>query len=210
MRQRKIYIIILLLVILVTGCKKQYNLYVKNDKIIEEIDVEVINDDDNSDLLKLNYYPLHANEEEIYNKEIKEEKNILKAHFDYTYKPYDFVNSNSVNDCFKNKQIIVDNEDYYYFKLSTLKQCMNYFNLDINIITDNKVLANNADKVRGNKYTWYLREKNKEDFEIEIKISKKEKRDNNTVFVILGSLAIVIVIISLIYFLYKNSKSNNI
>ena len=209
----KIYKIILalFLVVFLTACQKEYNLFVEDDKITEEFNIIVPDNDENNERLRLNYYPLHANDDVFYEKRfIKENKNI-NATFKYSYEPIEFVNANSINQCFDSKEILVDNEDYYYFKLEKLRDCMTDYNININIITDNKVLSNNANKVSGNKYTWYLTNNNKDTFNLEIKIAKgKKNNDIDIKYIIIISTVVILLIIFLAYFLHKKQKSNNI
>lgn len=206
-------IVILLIVILVSGCSKQYNLIVENDKITEEFNISFDDTEENMQRYNLDYFPLHANQEAMYVKKIDKKNKLLKAHFNYTYKPSEFVNANSINECFETKEIIVEAEDYYYFKLQNLKSCMSDYNIDINIITKNKVLENNADEVNKNKYTWHITDKNKDKFNLEIKIDKKKSEKGilgSFSLVLISLIAIIGIIIFLSILIIKRNKSNKI
>lgn len=213
MKKTKI-ILILLLTILLCGCTKEYNLIIANDKITEEFNISFDDTEENMQRYNLDYFPLHANQEAMYIKTIDKKDKLLKAKFNYTYKPSEFVNANTINECFDTKELIVDEEEYYYFKLGNLKGCMSDYNIDINIITKNKVLENNADKVSKNKYTWHLTDKNKDEFNLEIKIDKtKANKANGINFSIIGLISLMIVIgilIVLSFLIIKRNKSNKI
>ena len=200
-------IIIFLIVILLSGCHKEYYLYINDDKITEKFDIVLPYSEDNIERLNLNYYPLHANENQLYEKEIQKNGDMINAHFEYEYSPRNFVNTNSINQCFEDKEIIVDNEDYYYLKLGNMQNCMDDYDLSINIVTNNKVLSNNADKKRGNKYIWNLNNENKDQFNLEIKIAKGVKRVNYFLiaFAVLGIIALVFLISTVV----RKSKENN-
>ena len=204
-------IIILLFTILLAGCSKEYYLTVEDNRIIEEFDTVIEDNVENNERLNLNYYPLHADDETIYKKTIKRENNMLKVHFSYSYNPKKFAYANSINQCFEKKEVIVDNDKYYYFKLEGFKACISDYDLNINIITNNNVLTNNADKINGNTYTWYLKEDNKDNFNLEIKIEKGAKNNNaniiSKIFIITLVFAIIIAVIVL---LSKKRKSNNL
>ena len=211
---KKIKLIILLLIIMIaSGCTKEYNLIIDNDKIIEEFNITLDNNEENKQRLELDYFPLHADDTTKYEKKIEKVDNLLNAHFSYTYNPKEFVNANSINECFETKEILVDNQDYYYFKLENMKECMSDYNLDINITTNNKVLDNNADEIKDNKYIWHLTDDNKSTFKLEMKIDKNNysKSSNKSLFytVVLVVVTVVIIILA-IYLIIKRNKSNKI
>ena len=78
--------------------------------------------------------------------------------------------------------------------------------LTINIKTKLKVLNSDADKVKGDTYTWYINQENKDNKPINIKISLA-KSVNYTFLVILSG----IIMVSLIVFIYIfiKGKQNN-
>lgn len=208
---KKINIIIsLLLLFLLTGCQKEYSLIIDDNKIVEEFNATFPDNEENNERIMLNFFPIHADNDEIYNKKISKEDGMIKLHLDYTYEPKSFSNSNLVNECFVDKKVIVDNEKYYYFELKQFTDCITDHNVDINIITDNKVLSNNADKVKGNKYIWHLTEDNKDNFNLEIKIAKGVKKGN---FIKIFGIVVAIILVALLsvkHFLLNRKKANNI
>ena len=183
-----------------SGCSKEYNLTITDDKFIEELKVTLIDNEDNKKMIDNNFYPLHASTEEIYIKKINIREGYLQLDLKYEYSKEEFENANSVNQCFKEKKILLNDDDYYYLELKKMNDCVTDFNFDINIITNNQVVSNNADKVNKNKYTWHVSEDNKDNFKLKIKIAKGVY--NNTIltkekiiaYVVLGIIGIGIIV----------------
>lgn len=196
--------------IILAGCKQEYNLIIDNDKIVEEYNVIVEDTEENNKRLELDYYPIHADDTKKYNKKVSKENNMLNVHMDYTYVPKDFSNANSINQCFDTKQVIVDDENYYYFRFGSINNCMTDYNMDINIITKNKVLKHNADQVKGKKYTWHLTNENKEKFNLEIMIKKNKKIKFPVKKIIIISVVSIFIIILIALVLKKKNKSNRV
>ena len=94
-----------------------------------------------------------------------------------------------------------------------MTDCVSDFNFDINIITNNKVISNNADEVNNNKYTWHLSEDNKDNFKLKIKIAKGVYSDNGLTnskvisYVILGLIGIAIIIFIGVTIKYVKNKN---
>lgn len=211
MKKVKIFLIIMFF-IFVAGCKQEYTLVISDSTINEEFKITVDNNEENLKKVNLNYYPLHADNSILYDKKLIKKNNLITAIYKYTYKPYDFVNANTINQCFTKKKVIMDDEKYYEINLSDMTDCMYDYNLKINIITKNKVVSNNADKVKGNKYTWYLTNENKNDFSIKIKIAKGTASKSfilskYSIYIILGA-GIVIVLLA-VYMVMKKIKVSN-
>ena len=204
--------VLILMLLGLAGCKQEYYLFINDSSIKEEFRIGVENTDENMKRINANQYPLHANNDVMYEKKIEKKGNIISAIYKYTYKPYDFVNANTINQCFTKKKVIMDDEKYYEINLSDMTDCMYDYNLIINIITKNKVVSNNADKVKGNKYTWYLTNGNKNDFSIKIKIvkgtaSKSFILSKYSIYIILG--AGIIIVLLAVYMVMKKIKVSN-
>ena len=200
---------IFLVLIFLGGCTSSYNLTFDDNNITEKIMVELPNTSDNKEAVLRDFYPLHMNNNVVYNKDIKYVDDIIKLDLNYTYTSKDFINSDLLNLCFRYKDIDIDNDSYYYLKLSQFFPCVTAKEFDINIITNNKVLVNNADKISGNKYIWHITEENRDSFMLEIKIAKGVKANNYSnmlIYIFLG--AFVIFIIFMVIFLKKSNKRN--
>ena len=201
----KKFMFLLIGVFILCGCTNEYTLTISDKEIKEEINVTIDNSIENKELLKFNYYPLHGNQIDTYKKEIEENGNYLNVKLEYTYDSEEFGNADSLNQCFENKVVELNNKDYYYFKLSDMNHCVSTDDININIVTKNKVLLHNADSVKGNKYTWHVTSENFDDFVLEIKIAKGS--DNSTIIVI-ATIVLIIVVGLIVYFVYKKRQGN--
>lgn len=212
MRLKK-YLFLVLIAIFLSGCSKEYNLTITDDEFIEEVNVTLLDNVDNKKIVDNDYYPLHANTEETYEKKIDSNDGYLKLNLKYRYKKEDFANANSVNQCFNERKIFLNDEEYYYLELKEMTDCVSDFNFDINIITNNKVISNNADEVNNNKYTWHLSEDNKDNFKLKIKIAKAVYSNNGLTnskvisYVILGLIGIAIIIFIGVTIKYVKNKN---
>ena len=201
----KKFLILLIGVFILCGCTNEYTLTISDKEIKEEINVTVDNSIENKELLKFNYFPLHGNQIDTYKKSVKESGNYLNVKLEYTYDSEEFGNADSLNQCFENKVVELNNKDYYYFKLSDMNHCVSTDDININIVTRNKVLLHNADRVKGNKYTWHVTSDNFDDFVLEIKIAKGS--DNSTITVI-ATIVGIIAFGLFIYFIYKKRQGS--
>ena len=208
---KKIFALFILLLIL-CGCHANYNVYIDKDSISEEIDVSMENNDTYMIFANNDAYPMHSNFDKKYEKNVTYDDNMINMNVKYTYTPLEFANANSFNQCFNDKTVEVDNEDYYYFRLTDMNRCFLVANFDVNIKTNNKVLYNNADSVKGNTYTWHVNEENMKNVLIEIKIDKKHVDDSGSmIFAYIMFGVIFVGIIFLIRsFMKKNSSRNDI
>lgn len=213
MRYIKIFISVLLLFV-ITGCTKEYRLYINDDGITESF--HMVADSDNPYLYVLDgdFYPLHNDFDHKFKKELKVDGVNKIIDLEYKYSFEDFVYANSFNQCFDDRKIIFKDSDYYIIKLRKPNGCMFQEDYTINIITDNEVVENNADKIKGNKYIWYVKNADKDNFKLRIKIrkskSKNVKKDgvNSLIgYLILGFAFVGIMII--IYIAVKKIKKKN-
>ena len=91
----------------------------------------------------------------------------MRLHYDYDFK--NLFNANSLNKYFYNRNIKVD-DDYILISLKDMSGFAPNVDFDIVIKTENKVVSNNADKIKGHSYIWHVDGNNKEKMDIEIKI----------------------------------------
>lgn len=212
MRIKK-YLFLALIAVLVSGCSKEYNLTINDNKFIEEVNVTLKNNIENRKIVEQNYYPLHANTKDTYERKIDNKDGYLNLNLKYRYNEAEFANANSINQCFKERKLILDNEEYYYIELRGMNNCVSDFNFDINIITNNKVISSNADSINKSKYTWHVNENNKDNFNLKIKIAKNEKNKtgilNSKILtpIILGVMGIALIIF--ISVVIKSIKNKN-
>lgn len=211
MKYIKVFIIIFVILI-ITGCSKEYSLYINDNKFVEKFYLEVDKNNDYSYILDGDFYPIHNDFVNKFKKrlEVKDDNKILNL--EYTYTPSDFVNANSFNQCFDDREVIVNDEKYYIIRLSKPNGCMFNEDYTINIITNNVVSYNNADKIDGNKYIWYVKNSDKNNFRLEIKVEKGTNKSSKLFnkMVIYGFiLFLTISVFVAIYIFIKRSKRSN-
>lgn len=205
-------IFVFVIIIFIAGCKKEYNLYVYDNKIVEKFHMEIESENKYTKLYSGNINPLHGNFTDIYKKNLekKGKKDILDL--EYTYTPELFANANSINQCFDERKVTYSSDNYFEIILGKPNGCMFKENYTINIITDNVVVSNNADKVTGNKYSWNVKNDGKSNFNLKIKIKKgdlKRKKNNSNIVIYIVVGIIIISFSAVIYFTYKRRKKNN-
>ncbi len=200
-------------VLIVSGCTKEYKLYISDNKFVEKFHMEINESNDYSYVLDGDFYPLHNDFEHKFKKSLKESNGDKILDLEYSYTPDDFVNANSFNQCFDDREVITK-DDFYIIKLSKPNGCMFNENYTINIITDNKVVENNADKVKRNQYTWYVNNNDRDSFNLIIKIEKGtaktvEEKYSAIIYIVLG-LVLFIVLGAVCLFVKRRRNSNKV
>ena len=215
---KKIKLIILLLAVLImSGCEIKYNIELKNGRISEEIIIPYI--EEYKDSYVREYYYDIINERK-YSSEIIEIDN--KKNFVLKSKRVGLdilANNDLTRFCYDSMEVL-EQDGTYYIGTSSIFKCMTYDYLDvdkieINIKTYNKVFESNADKKSYNKHTWIIDENNFHDKNIIFVVSKNEyvwyyKYKN----LFLGLLGIVVLIglgfLIRMIILYMSDRANRI
>lgn len=159
---------LLLLVILLTGCSAEVNVVINDTGINETITIN-----DNSTTSYYNYVPVFYEDifsdvepdvknEGItyYNKNITQGIDGYKINYNYKYTVDEYKRARSVKTSFQSfniRESKVDEQLVISTSTGGIKYFDKYSNLDsvkINITPSYKVLENNADYVNGNVYTW--------------------------------------------------------
>ena len=209
-----------LIIGLLSGCTVKYDLTINLDKTLTETisgrvtSEELYQDEDKQDINiyieNLEFATPMIDNEGVYNKSITEESKYKEFVFTYNYNQ-NYSKSNVLNQCFQNINYEeTDNE--YVFDLSGQFYCLLSKKVEINLISSYGVLENNADKVKGNKYTWIIN--NPDDVNIHAIITKDviySERDDNlfTIINIVGfSLFAVVLVISIV--IYKKKSNDDI
>ena len=214
-------IIILLSLLLLTGCTVNYNLEINKDTLNETITGTVTKEESSQDsnatglstvysIINEDQKPVY-NKEELYQKELKESGNNINYTFKYNYNIEDFVNSTIINTCFENNEI-EEIDNYYSVRLSGNFYCLYSKKINIAVTSNLKVASNNADKIKDNTYIWTI-DKNTTDIELVVDkdtpYTKPIKRGISSTFRIV--CFIVLVVLSLLaYILYKKKNSSEI
>lgn len=214
-------IIILLCLLLLTGCTVNYNLEVDNDTLKETITGTVTKDEskqkDSDSGVSTIYSIINNDQKPIYNKEVIYDKvindngNNIDYTFKYDYDMNDFVNSTLINSCFENRNI-VDLDDYYRIKLSGDFYCLYSKKINIRVTSNMEVASSNADKIKDNTYIWTI-DKNNTDIEFVINknkaYTKPISRGISNSFRII--CFVILVLLSLgVYVIYKKKNSSEV
>lgn len=204
---KKIFIICFLSLILFGCSNAEYNLTINDDSFYEDINVYFDNDSSYS-FIDYDFYPLHSNVDNIYEKKIENFNGMTKLNLKYKYSVEEFGNSNTLNQCFDYKDLDF-NDDFYYINIGNFNGCITNPDFVINIKTNNKVLFNNANSVKNNVYSWYINSDNVNDFSLEIKVSKGiYKLETKYVILIFSFILFLLLILSYIFFKKKKSSDN--
>ncbi len=200
-------VILILFVLILSGCSSEYNLKVTSDGLEENIlltidksmiDSEVISsevepDDQITPILTNDLYPLINSTSKIYQKEVTEDENNYYVKLNYKFTPKEYENSTGLNTCFQNYEYRNEKE-YYEIKLNGKFYCLYGNSMDIKIDTPNVVKENNAEQNSGSVYTWTISHSNVDNVDISIKILKRTKFANYVTMGLLGVLLIAVII----------------
>ena len=210
-------IIILLFVIILTGCSGTYNLKFNDDlSIKEELNVEIPSTEENKqktlDLFKNN---------KINNKKysIKSSNNRLKIKYSEEYISIEdyIVNSNLYHLLFDSisydktdKYIEVEAKNALDLKNNSIYKVNNYdiSLFQINLESTHKILSSNYDQKEGNIYSWTIDENTKEK-EINFKISTDYYK-NKIVYLVPLIIIGLVMVISFIYLYNRIRKTNRL
>lgn len=233
MKYIKKILIILFLVIMISGCKVEYNLKINKDLSLNE----KVTASENTDRMK-SRTNLDVNQSvkylyKIYKPDfmkdgqytITSSGNSTSATVNNTYDSLKDYSTKFSNDIF---EFVYDDEDksktmmsYSQYALINTKATNRYIydQIDITIEVPFEVIESNADSVRGNKYTWTVRADSDEYKHIVLKFNGE--RPKNTVsfsffgkkshigyeYIILIVLIIAILVAAIV--LYTKNKKNN-
>lgn len=191
MKKRIIVLIIMLL--LTTGCTCEYNLNIDGNTYKEEINILGTNSEEINNFNNDWKVPVDKDE---YNNISGEPGTEIKTNGDtYTYKisgnnlifSYDFTrnrlnNSTAISNCY-DKATVKSYENSIVISTNNKVSCFDKYPtltmVKVNITTDKNVTSNNADSVNGNTYTWNLTKNNSSDKSINMIIDNKEDDSHN-------------------------------
>ena len=205
------YFIVIVCFLLLCGCTSSYNLIIDDDSFREEININMENDiyrlypfDENN--IEFKQYPIYQDNSKLYDTKVIDNGNNKDILLSYSYKPSEFKNSNALNLCF-DKFVYKYDEDFYEIDLYGEFKCLyNNEDLDIRIITDKKVISNNADIVNGNTYVWHINKDNKDQVSINIKISNKKSGFN---YLLVGAIILGVIALGVYFVLvYRRNSAN--
>lgn len=213
--------LLLIPILLLTGCTINYNLEIDSSSITETITGTVTKEEielkDKSTGVNIyrnylyNDQKVFKDKDNLYKRSITEEDDIVKYNYSYTYRN-NYKNSRIIDTCFDNS-VVEETDEFYYISLTGNFNCLYSDKVTINVTSDYAVLENNADKVNDNTYTWVINKEDDVDISItvskELKYEQETKRKTISTFQIVG--LVVLIILSLItYILYKKKNSEEL
>ena len=214
-------IVVLISLLLLTGCTIDYNLVIDKDSIKETItgtaykeEYEVREGDSG-----LNLFYTYINDDinplisgdGLYTKDINEIDNGINYKYDFIYKN-NYDKSKIINSCFENSNV-KETDTYYSIELSGEFYCLYSDKININVISNYVVLENNAKEVNGNKYSWVIDDSSNVNIFLNISKEIKYEEPSKTKFIStfqLVGLIIFVVLTGITYFLYRKKNSGKV
>ena len=209
------YFIIIMILTILTGCSIDYNLYVTDNYIDENININAEDNSENINDANKKYNPLHYSDDIEYNQTVKRKNGKIIVNLQYRYKFEEFKNANSFNQGFYNRNVSLE-DDIININLSDFSGFAPTVDFDIRIKTKNEVIESNADIVKGNTYIWHVDGKHKDKLKIDIKIKRGTAKNESifeqysVVLYIIGAIILFVVIFSIRLFVKKRKESNKI
>lgn len=218
-------IILILFVVLLTGCQIKYELNFNGDNLIEKINVKISNENEKqiSDLKKYTAFSIFDNStQKLYKTKYNDGNSYFTAKYEYTYNFDEFRHALYINSCFDAFSFVTNNNDYI---LSTSKgfKCMfvDYNEVDsveIIITSNHEIIESNADELKNNKLIWNINDENAKDKQIYVKFGELRELnffekifnfiiDNLLTISIFGGLFVIIAIVIVIIVVI--GKKNN-
>lgn len=214
-------LVLLVLILLTTGCQASYDIEISDSNIKEKIVINVPSSlDSNSkatitDFIESEAYPLLGEQKDsiFYDIFLDNISGGIQYTLNYSYKNNEIKNSKVINECFE-KVYIDETDDYYMFDITGEFYCLNKNNkIDITVKTANEMYDHNAKEHNlMNTYKWEINKENKDDVDIKFVVLKnnirgKEIKKTTSLFVnILFVLGLTLVILGGIYTATKLMK----
>ena len=209
--------VLLILILLVSGCTTEYNLTIENNKFKEDIKIGISKslidntstmpgvekDDQLTPFIENPVSAFFSENNKNYEKKVEENENEYNINLKYNYTFNEFKGANSINSCFENIEML--GEDVYYINLSGNFYCLYSDSVDIKIKTNNKVTKHNADRKEGNTYIWNIHNGNANNVDILFEVSKNIKNKS-----IILEISIIVVLLIILGVVLKVIKKKNI
>ncbi len=223
---KKIMILVLSLIIL-TGCQIKYELKFEDENLIENINVELKKSDEKQieDIKKYKAYSIFDNTyQRLYKVNYNNGITNFTANYQYTYNFDEFRHALYIKSCF-DAFSFVTNDDNYILSTSQGFNCMfvdynKVDNVEVVINTNHEIIESNADEIKNGKLIWNIDDNNAEEKSIYAKFGSVKQlnffdkilqfiKNNFLTFVIFGGLFLLIAItVSVIIIIGK--KNNEI
>ena len=215
--------ILIICILLLTGCSAEVNINLNNGQIEENIKIYDYKQnilDSNNKLNENNKFWLDGfelNKEYQYETNTNDNNDILEKEYKATFDLAFWEDNSILKKCY-NSYKIINNASYFSLKTDNKYICGKVYNAQnvvLKLNSNYEVIDNNADEFKDNTYIWYINDSTYEDEEIYFKVNKNKIVQNindDNLFnidykIILISLGLI-VLISTIYIYYKVKNSN--
>lgn len=205
------YIIIILLIFIVTGCNIKYNISFNETNVNENIEISGLNGNWQNDLIDPIYYFFQGYPYDILSNpdssNIKQDWLSLDDFKDNSILFKEFIDNNSIK--IDDKKVVIDlyvNDNVQsYLKLYGRPK-----NIEFSLTIPYYVSSHNATNVNGDTYTWKFTDI--ENVHIKINFDMGKSKNYMQTFFSVCTIVIVLVIIgsTIVYFVNKNKKNNEI
>lgn len=198
-------IILLITLILLTGCSATYDIKFTKENIIDSINIyensSLTNKATDNDIQQ--FQEKLGNWErgyEYYKRELYTTDKITGYNYSYNFEYNEYDAMSQLRKCYKNFNFTYDDNQ---IKLTTSKEflCTTYYkdvsNITITINSDYKITNSNADSKSNNTHTWNINKNNYANKPIELTINKKENYEQEEK----SNISIYQILILIIFFL---------
>ena len=210
-------ICLIILLFLLTGCDVEYNLKIDRNLFTEDVNIIIPNSGQWGKIVKnavktkqVAYTDDSSKSKYYYNLTKKSNDKNYILDYNYNYEDKTILFSNAINQCYKT---ITMNTANNVIDISTSPSFLCLYkdgvpiieNVKINIITDLKVISNNADEINGNTYTWKVDLENYENKPIKIKIDNQPIKESkiHILFIAVSILLLFVLVGFFIYYMVK-------
>lgn len=219
-------LLLVISIILLSGCTAEYNLDFDDDKFVESLNIETTSDHLDYENVKnyswpksIDYRITGASEapEKVegvtyYDYDSYEDEEKAGFTYSYTMNAEQYRNSAIVHSCFSNVSLITNEKNSTYtLQTSNGFECFSKYppleKVTINIKTDKNVVDTNADSIKGNIYSWEITAGNASSKNIMLSTSTKEVVEEKETNIILILIILAVFFIGIIVLIkVKNKK----
>lgn len=217
-------ILLVIMCIFLTGCTVEYNITIDTNTVNElsqiKTTVDELSDVGYNELNK-DVQKSYHNEYKYYNVKTSTRNNIITSQFQYDHKFKEYPFSRAIEMCYE-EEIIKETDSKIIINTPKRVNCLidnvepnnPIDKLTINITTDLQVEKHNADKKKGNTYTWIVDKTNYNNKSIHIEIRKTQNHNNllknNLELIVVFSVFLVPLAIIIIYVRIRKKRNNKI
>ena len=179
-------ILIILVVLLLTGCSANYNINFTEKSIEESIEIyensAIVNKYKDKEVNEANTVILDWEEGyDYYKRELYTTEDITGYRYTYNFAYDEYDAMAQLRKCYENFNFKYDNK--ITLETSPYFLCADYYpktkEIVINITSEYEITSSNADKVSNNTHTWIINENNYKKKPIKITIDKNKKSTNS-------------------------------